>query len=43
MNWNMIREEFKRLSNIVTYETRKSEMGYFKTFFIMKKEEMTHP
>ena len=30
---NIIHNEFKGLRSIVTYETRKSKKGYFKSYF----------
>ena len=36
---NIIHNEFKRLSNIVTYETRKSKKDCFKNYFEKNKND----
>ena len=36
---NVIRSEFKRLRNIVTYETQKSKKDYFKSYFEKNKND----
>ena len=36
---NIIHSEFKRLRNIVTYETRKSKKDYFKNYFEKNKND----
>ena len=36
---NIIHNEFKRLRNIVTYETRKSKKDYFKNYFEKNKND----
>ena len=41
MQKNIIHSEFKRLRNIVTYETRKSKKDYFKNYFEKKKTDIS--